>query len=58
MRTSKYSEEQIISFLEQAEAGLPIKGGRLHFIYPPLAYTVCRWNSSRRQRSRARCRRC
>ena len=25
MRTSKYSEEQIISFLKQAEAGLPIK---------------------------------
>ena len=25
MRTSKYSEEQIISFLRQAEAGMPIK---------------------------------
>lgn len=25
MRTSKYSEEQIIGFLKQAEAGLPIK---------------------------------
>ena len=25
MRTSKYSEEQIIGFLKQAEAGMPIK---------------------------------
>ena len=25
MRTSKYSEEQIIGFLRQAEAGMPIK---------------------------------
>ena len=25
MRTSKYSEEQIIGFLKQAEAGVPIK---------------------------------
>jgi hypothetical protein len=25
MRTSKYSEEQIIEFFKQAEAGLPIK---------------------------------
>jgi hypothetical protein len=25
MRTSKYSEEQIIGFLQQAEAGMPIK---------------------------------
>ena len=25
MRTSKYTEEQIIGFLKQAEAGLPIK---------------------------------
>ena len=31
MRTSKYSEEQIISFLRQAEAGMPIKElGRKH----------------------------
>ena len=25
MRTSKYSEEQIIGFLKQAEAGIPVK---------------------------------
>jgi putative transposase len=25
MRTSKYSEEQVIGFLKQAEAGVPIK---------------------------------
>lgn len=25
MRTSKFSEEQIIGFLRQAEAGMPIK---------------------------------
>jgi putative transposase len=25
MRTSKYSEEQIIGFLRQAEAGMPVK---------------------------------
>jgi putative transposase len=25
MRTSKYSEEQIIGFLKQAEAGVPVK---------------------------------
>jgi len=31
MRTSKYSEEQIIGFLRQAEAGMPIKEiGRKH----------------------------
>ena len=31
MRTSKYSEEQIIGFLRQAEAGLPVKEiGRKH----------------------------
>ena len=31
MRTSKYSEEQIIGFLRQAEAGMPIKDiGRKH----------------------------
>jgi putative transposase len=31
MRTSKYSEEQIIGFLCQAEAGMPIKEiGRKH----------------------------
>ncbi len=31
MRTSKYSEEQIIGFLGQAEAGMPIKEiGRKH----------------------------
>jgi len=31
MRTSKYSEEQIIGFLRQAEAGMPIKKiGRKH----------------------------
>ena len=31
MRTSKYSEEQIIGFLRQAEVGMPIKEiGRKH----------------------------
>ena len=25
MRTSKYSEEQIIGFLKQAEAGIPVR---------------------------------
>lgn len=31
MRTSKYSEEQIIGFLRQAKAGMPIKKiGRKH----------------------------
>ena len=31
MRTSKYSEEQIIGFLRQAEAGMPVKEiGRKH----------------------------
>ena len=31
MRTSKYSEQQIIGFLRQAEAGMPIKEiGRKH----------------------------
>ena len=31
MRTTKYSEEQIIGFLRQAEAGMPIKEiGRKH----------------------------
>ena len=25
MRTSKYSEEQVIGFLKQAEAGVPVK---------------------------------
>ncbi len=31
MKTSKYSDEQVIGFLRQAEAGMPIKGiGRKH----------------------------
>jgi hypothetical protein len=31
MRTSKYSEEQVIGFLRQAEAGIPVKEiGRKH----------------------------
>jgi putative transposase len=31
MRVSKYSEEQIIGFLRQAEAGMPVKEiGRKH----------------------------
>jgi Aldehyde dehydrogenase family len=40
MRTSKYSEEQIIGFLRQAEAGLPIKAlGAPYFGY--LTGQIC-----------------
>ncbi len=38
MRTSKYSEEQIIGFLRQAEAGIPIKEiGRKHGFSPDIS---------------------
>ncbi len=42
MRASKYSEEQIIGFLRQAEAGMPIKEiGRKHgFTFDEVAFQV------------------
>ena len=43
MRTSKYSEEQIIGFLRQAEAGMPIKEiGRKHGVSDASFY---KWRS-------------
>ena len=45
MRTSKYSEEQIIGFLRQAEAGMPIKEiGRKHGFSDASFY---KWRSKR-----------
>ena len=45
MRTSKYSEEQIIGFLRQAEAGMPIKEiGRKHGFSDASFY---KWRSRR-----------
>lgn len=39
MRTGKYSEEQIIGFLRQSEAGMPIKKiGRKHCFSDPSFY--------------------
>ena len=46
MRTSKYSEEKIIGFLRQAEAGMPIKeiGCKHGFNHT----TVLSWSTIRR----------
>jgi len=41
MRTSKYSEEQIIGFLRQAEAGMPVKEiGRKHGFSDASFYSI------------------
>ena len=42
MRTSKFSEEQIIGFLRQAEAGMPIEEiGRKHGFSDASFYSWC-----------------
>ena len=53
MRTSKFSEEQIIGFLRQAEAGMPIKEiGRKHGLsdasFTSGARSMVAWMSARR----------
>lgn len=43
MRTSKYSEEQIIGFLRQAEAGMPIKELCRRYGFSDTSF--CKWRA-------------
>jgi hypothetical protein len=46
MKTSRYSEEQIIGFLNQAEAGMPIKELWRHPVHTHELGSICHQRAS------------